>query len=267
MSPTQPIKEETPSLQELRMFLGKAKMMKIGQFNATPTDSVKIFLDKVFLSFEVSGFSKQIVMPFQSLAACDYCPDMHFFILYPGQPRSGVSEERSKWDVLVILDEQQTAPGFGEWMDAVCSQTRGSTEFRKLELHHGVERLHSLSVTFQGTDIEAPEQDVRTQTGPKPAFHLASSFVNVRQQTRKRQWNDDVTEINRFTVSPTLLCPSHWSMASHEAQTETQPPVLKKEKTQEQRSGFSQDWIDRSQPPVLMQERLEKTKSVDFENH
>ncbi|GCC20156.1 hypothetical protein chiPu_0018772, partial [Chiloscyllium punctatum] len=40
-----------------------------------------------------------------------------------------------------------------------------------------------------------------------------------------------------------------------------------KEKTQEQRSGFSQDWIDRSQPPVLMQERLEKTKSVDFENH
>ncbi|XP_060681232.1 uncharacterized protein LOC132815894 isoform X2 [Hemiscyllium ocellatum] len=267
MCPTQLIKEESPSLQELPVFLGKAKLMKIGQFIASPTDSVKISLNAVFLSFEVSGFSKQIAMRFQSLVACDYCPAMHFFILYPGQPRSGVSEERSRWDVLVILDEQQTAPGFGEWMDAVCSQTGGSTEFRKLELHHGVERLHSVGVTFQGTEMEAPEQNVRTQTGPRPAFHLASSFVNVSQQSRKRQWNDDVTAINRFTVSPSLLCPSHWSMASHEAQTETQPPVLKREKAQEQGSGFSEDWIDRSQPPVLKQERLEKTKSVEFENH
>ncbi|XP_041039192.1 uncharacterized protein LOC121275693 isoform X2 [Carcharodon carcharias] len=264
----EPVKQEILSFQALGKFLGKAKMMKIGELDVSPINPVELTLDEVFLSFEVSGRQQQRVIPFRSLSSCDFCPSMHFFILYPWPRRAEVTEDLPSCDVVVRLDEQQTLPDFGEWVEAVSNHLRDSVELRKLDLHQGVERLRSLGVIFQGTDAKALAEDETPLAVPKPiselsAFLSASSFTGANQQNRKRAWNECPTEVDRFNLQQ----PLHWQLTSYGAEPEIQPPILKKEKRGEQDSSSSQDWVNRSMPPLFKREIMENPTSGEFGKH
>ncbi|XP_067852598.1 uncharacterized protein [Heptranchias perlo] len=268
----EPVGRGTRPFQELDRFLGKAKMMKVGQVDVSPTNPVEVSLDGVVLSYEVSGISRRQSVPFRLLSICEFCPNMHFFILHlrlrhpwqvPGTPAAHNGE------MVVILDEQQSPPDFGPWMEAAADRWRGQVEFRKLELGQGVERLRSLAVIFQGTDTKVPAQEESPPASPEPiaeisAFLLAGPSSSLNQQSRKRHW----TEGEEFRPKPILQSPPDWHLTGLQdwANIKIQPPTLKKEKRDEEFSNTSRDRSGRSKPPLLQREIWENPEKEDFEN-
>ncbi|XP_038652404.1 uncharacterized protein LOC119965715 [Scyliorhinus canicula] len=262
-------KLEILSIQKLEKFLGQARIMKIGELDVSPINPVEISLDEVILCFEVSGSPRRCVIPFQSLSTCDFCPSMHFFILYLQPQRAEVTGDHPRCNV-VILDEQQTSADFGEWMEVVRDHLRDSVQLRKLELCQGVERLQSLGVIFQGANTWTSEGDGMPLAAPEPigelvAFHSAGPFASTNQQSRKRSWSEPATGIDRLNLQHTFQCPPHWQVTSFGTESELLPPILKKEKHDEQDTSSS-DWVDRSVPPVLKWEMMANPKGGEFKN-
>ncbi|XP_051872769.1 uncharacterized protein LOC127570897 isoform X2 [Pristis pectinata] len=243
----------TPPLQDLEKFLGKVKIMKINQEDVNPIDPIEISLDKVVLKYEVSYNLQEEPIPFQLLSACEFSTGIPFLILTHKTKRKG----RGRTDV-VVLDEEQTPPVFGQWMQAVADRWHLQLKFRRLEVLQGVQRLQSLQVPIEE---EAPF--VWPGSSEDSSTSSPCDYADSFPLSRKRGW----WEMERPGALPMHQGTPHWERSSQlSTETQTQPPVLKKEKGDWWHSGPSQDWMDRSEPPMLENELCKHPATEDLDS-
>ncbi|XP_072911239.1 uncharacterized protein [Hemitrygon akajei] len=230
-----PVASETPPLQELEKFLGKVKMMRINQTDVNPTDPVEISANEVVLKYEEC----EERVPFHFLSSCEFCVGIPFLILTHRLNSKGLE----RIDVVVLDDERMSSP-FAPWMEVLTD--RWQQVFRRLELQQGVQRLQSLRVIYQGADNKVPNKEEMFSNWPGPNEGASTStsssytYLNSFSQSRKRPWCEmDHPELPPKGQTSWLVntAQKHRNIST---ETQTLPPVLKKEK---------RDCVDPGLPP------------------
>ncbi|XP_072110383.1 uncharacterized protein [Mobula birostris] len=252
-----PVASETPPLRELEKFLGKVKMMKINQTDVNPTDPVEISADEVVLKYEEHSAPHEERVPFHLLSSCEFCVSMPFLILNHRWNGEGV--ERTD---VVVLDEERRSSQFAQWMEALMVRWQWQLVFLRLELQQGIQRLQSLRVIYQGTEKVPNEEETLfnwpgSNADASTSTSSSSIYVDSFRQSRKRPW----CELDRQEFPP-------WGQTVQLINTETQtrPPVLKKEKRDCMDSGLTLGWECRSEPPVLEKQDCRYPTKKDFDN-